>query len=644
MAIYHFSAQVISRGKGQSAVAAAAYRSGDRLMDERTGEEKFYHREHQPDTMILAPSNSPEWVQDRERLWNEVEKSETRVNSRLAREINIALPRELNHDQQRELIQNYAKEQFIDQGMVADIAIHRDDKENPHAHVMLTTREMTAEGLGPKNRDWNKKELLEQWREEWANHANKTLEKEGIQDRISHLSHEVRGLEQLPTVHLGHIAHEMEKRGVQSDRGNINRERQEHNALVVDLQKYREEKKVLEQKRAHQEEQRQKAQQFNTDAERIDLQKASKFLKAEPSLPAIQKRYEQLDKWSERLNKNDSYIRWKDQTIREASEHFRWINVAKGHIQEAEQQIESINWLNPLKLKENRRMKEKAEQAISREKDHIQHHDEKLHYHREKLGFQTESEFNQAKEQHETDRPVLTQKNQNDRRYIDNERNTLQKAEKALKNAFIRQTASLYPNRPELRYMSYQTATKLVHLISSQGKGVPIAQIEQTLNRKRTEIQRLQEEISRVNQNGSRLKRAENYLKRYEQFQATVDKYENNPFLKGKMMVSKSTKREYEDAVTARDSYEKLMQQEGITGRSDFEKQVQSFTQMETQIPELKTQIQTHERGYGLLDAITVGIQAASREMTRQQQRQKQQVKGKKKSKQRRYPIWEQEM
>ncbi|MGM0845759.1 MAG: MobA/MobL family protein [Bacillota bacterium] len=590
--------------------------------------------------MILAPSNSPDWVQDRERLWNEVEKSETRINSRLAREINIALPRELNHDHQKELIRNYVQEQFVDQGMIADIAIHKDDKENPHAHVMLTTREMTAEGFGPKNRDWNKKELLEQWREEWANHANKALEKEGIQDRISHLSHEARRLEQLPTVHLGHVAHEMEKPGVQSDRGNTNRKRQEHNALVVDLQKYREEKKALEQKRAHQEEQRQKSERFNTAAERVDLQKASKLLKAEPSLPAIKKRYEQLDKWSERLNKSDSYIRWKDQTLREASEHFRWINVAKGHIQEAEQQIESINWLNPLKLKENRRLKEKAEQTISKEKDHIQHHDGKLHYHREKLDFQTEAEFNQVKEQHETERPGIIQKNQNAHRYNNSEKEILQKAEKALKNAFVRQTASLYPNRPEMGYMSFQTATRPNNLNKQQGKIISVESIEQTLNKKRTEIQRLKGEISRVDQNGSRLKRAEGYLKRYEKFQATVDKYENNPFLKGKMMVSKSTKREYEDAVTGRDSNKNLMQQEEVTGRDDFEKQVQSFTQMETQIPEFKAQIQTHERGFGLLDAIMVGVQQAGREMTRQQQRQKQQVQSKRKSRQI-HPGWE---
>ncbi|VXC67643.1 Molybdopterin-guanine dinucleotide biosynthesis protein MobA (fragment) [Bacillus sp. 349Y] len=449
MAIYHFSAQ----GKGQSAVASASYRSGERLTDERTGDIKYYVREVQPDTMILAPSNSPEWVQDRNRLWNEVEQSETRINSRLAREINIALPRELSNDQQKELIRNYVQKEFVDKGMIADIAIHRDDKENPHAHVMLTTREISADGFGPKNRDWNKKELLEQWREEWANHANKALEKEGIQERISHLSHEARGLEQLPTVHLGHVAHEMEKRGVRTEKGDLNRDRQEYNALVVDLQKYREEKQALEQEKARQQEQKQKAEKFSTAAEHVDLQNASKVLKAEPSLQNIKNRYDQLDKWDERLNKNDNYIRWKDETIRGASDHFRWIHSFEKQIQEAEKRIENISWLNPLKLKENRVTKERAEQEISKAKSEIKFHDDKLNYHRQKLGFSNEKEFNQVKTQHEAERPGLLEKNRNTRQYIRSERDVLQKAEIAHKNAFIRQVASLYPERPEMRHM-----------------------------------------------------------------------------------------------------------------------------------------------------------------------------------------------
>lgn len=467
MAIYHFSAQIISRSKGQSPIAAAAYRSGERLEDERTGEVKSYKRNVQPETMILAPSHAPEWVHDRNRLWNEVEKIEKNKNSQLAREINIALPVELSNDQQRELIKNYAQEQFVNRGMVADVAIHRDDQNNPHAHVMLTVRPFDENGeWGNKKRkeykfdengekilkangkpdyntisltDWDQRETLEKWREEWANHANKALEKAQVNERISHLSHEARGFEQSPTVHLGHVAHEMEKRGVQTDRGNINRDRQEYNRIVVDLQKYREQKQALEQEKARQQEQKKAPEKF-TAAERVSLQEASKILKAEPSLQNIEKRLEQLDKWEKRINNNSQYLRWKDEKIKEVADHYQWINHFEKEIEKEKQRIESIKW-NPLKIKENRSIKEQAEKAIIEAKNKVNYHNEKLISYREKLGFNNEQEFNQVKRQYEIERPGLLEKNRNTRQQINSFRDTLKKAEMAHKNAFVRQVA-----------------------------------------------------------------------------------------------------------------------------------------------------------------------------------------------------------
>jgi len=627
MAIYHFSAQVISRGKGQSAVASAAYRSGERLTDERTGEVKYYRRDVQPDTMILAPSDAPEWVYDRGCLWNEVEHAEKRKDARLAREINIALPRELNHHEQKELIRDYVQETFVHQGMIADIAIHRDDPNNPHAHVMLTTREVTADGFGPKNRDWNKKKQLESWRAEWANYANRALERAGINERISHLSHEARGLEVLPTVHLGHVAHEMEKRGIQTERGNLNRERQAYNQTVVELQTYREEKQALEQEMARKQEEEQNAERFYTDIERVDLQKASKLLKAEPSLAKIQERRQQLDKWEERLDQNSQYIQWKDNTIQEASEHFKWIHSFKRQTQEAEKRIEAIQWLNPLKLKENRLTKERAEQTISRAKSEIQLREEKLHYHREKLGFHNESEFEDIKHQYEAERPELLAKNQKARQQIHYERDVLQKAEIAHKNAFVRRVASLYPERPEMRYMSFQTAMKIVQLNTQYGEGrkIPIENIEKTFHHRKQEIQRLQGEIQRVDQNRSRLEHTEDYLRDYEKYQAIVEKYENNPFLKGKMLFSKSIKQEYEDAVAARDRYQFYMEKEGVSGRGDFEKQVDQLSKMEARVPEWKSQIESLEKGLGLLDAVLKGLEQAT---VKRKRKSKQRYKG----------------
>jgi hypothetical protein len=629
MAIYHFSAQVISRGRGQSAVASASYRSGDRLLDERTGEEKYYRRNVHPDAMIFAPTDSPKWVYDRERLWNEVESAEKRKDSQLAREINVALPKELSYESQKELITHYVQKEFVEKGMIADVAIHYDDPANPHAHVMLTTRTITAEGFGSKNRDWNQKELLTEWREQWAEYANQSLVKAQRPERISHRSHEDRGLEALPTVHLGHVAHAMEKRGALSNRGNINRERQEYNALVVDLQKYREEKKALEEAQSQQQKQRQSIEKFMTAAERVDLQKAATLLKNHSDLPNLQKRSEQLNQWEKHVNNSDQYLRWEKEKIREASDHFKWIHSFEQQIQDSQQHLETLNWLNPLKLKENRQIKERTEQDISRAQNEIKFHNEKLDYHRENLKFHTEDEFIQVKHKHEEKRPGMVETNQKARQQIRYERDILQKASIAYENSYIRGVASLYPEQPEMAYMSYETATMLANLIEKRGKVIPIENIQQTLDKKQTEIKRLQRELTHIEQSQSRLQRAGRYLKDYEKHQAIVDKYENNPFLKGKLLLSKTTNQEYTDALTAHNQYERWLNKDGVSGKEDFKKQVIQIEQMEAKVPEFKAQIQTQERGLGFLGALMNGIEQAGREMQKQRDRQQQKIKRK---------------
>ncbi|WP_226530892.1 hypothetical protein, partial [Metabacillus niabensis] len=312
---------------------------------------------------------------------------------------------------------------------------------------------------------------------------------------------------------------------------------------------------------------------------------------------------------------------WKDETIRGASDHFRWIHSFEKQIQEAEKRIENINWLNPLKLKENRLTKDRAEEEISRAKTEIKFHDEKLNYHREKLGFSNEKEFNQVKTQHEDERPGLLEKNKQTRQYIRSERDVLQKAENAHKNAFVRQMASYYPERPEMRYMSFQTALKVVEIQKKYGKGkvVPIENIEKTLRHRKQEIKRLNGELTRVDHNQSRLQRAESYLENYERHQAIVEKYENNPLLKGKMLVSKSAKQEYERAMMARNSYQNHLKNEGISGRTEFESQKEILKGIEAKVPEWKEQIHFQEKGLGLFDAVMRGIEVAAQEMHRQQ-------------------------
>ncbi|WP_056959486.1 MobQ family relaxase [Liquorilactobacillus satsumensis] len=232
MAIFHMSFSNISAGKGRSAIASAAYRSGEKLFDNKEGRNYFYGRSIMPETFILKPKNAPEWANDRQKLWNEVEKKDRKANSRYAKEFNVALPVELSADEQKELLIKYVQENFVDEGMVADVAIHRDHADNPHAHVMLTNRPFNPDGTWgikskkqyildengnktytgtskyPKSRkilmvDWDKKEKIIEWRHNWAASVNQVLEQKNIPDRISEKSFIEQGIDDTPTQHEG---------------------------------------------------------------------------------------------------------------------------------------------------------------------------------------------------------------------------------------------------------------------------------------------------------------------------------------------------------------------------------------------------------------------------------------------------------
>ncbi|MEO1187602.1 MAG: MobQ family relaxase, partial [Pseudomonadota bacterium] len=228
MADYRLSAQAISRSKGQSSVASAAYRAGARLIDERTGEIHDYGRKggvvH---SEVMAPEATPEWMHDRAQLWNAVEAVERRKDAQLAREVQLSLPHELEPDQRQELVRSFVQEQFVDRGMIADVAIHapsdQGDLRNHHAHIMLTMRELSGDGFGNKNRDWNSPDMLNEWREEWANHQNRALERHGHSSRVDHRSYEAQGVDREPTQHLGPVASDMERNGKASRIGDENR-------------------------------------------------------------------------------------------------------------------------------------------------------------------------------------------------------------------------------------------------------------------------------------------------------------------------------------------------------------------------------------------------------------------------------------
>src|ERR1700678_1361165 len=168
MAIYHFTAKIVSREKGQYAVASAAYRAADCLYDERLGVTWNYTRkEGVAHTEILAPEGVPTWIYNRERLWNAVEAIEIRKDAQLARDLEVALPRELDAEAQIVLLRDFVQREFVKKRMVADFAQHRDNPENPHAHILLTFREAGENGFGLKERSWNSRAMLETWRIGW---------------------------------------------------------------------------------------------------------------------------------------------------------------------------------------------------------------------------------------------------------------------------------------------------------------------------------------------------------------------------------------------------------------------------------------------------------------------------------------------
>lgn len=254
IAIYHCSIKIVSRGKGKSAVAAAAYRAGEQITNEYDGVTHDYTRKggvvH---SEILLPDNAPAEYADRATLWNAVEKIEKAKNAQLAREIEIALPVELTREQCVSLVREYVKQQFVTAGMCADFAIHDTGGGNPHAHILLTMRPFEQDGkwgakqkkeyildpqggkiYDPKKRqykcksipatDWNEQTKAEEWRGAWAEICNRFLERHDHTERIDHRSYERQGIDQIPTVHLGVAAFQMEKRGIRTERGNLNRE------------------------------------------------------------------------------------------------------------------------------------------------------------------------------------------------------------------------------------------------------------------------------------------------------------------------------------------------------------------------------------------------------------------------------------
>jgi hypothetical protein len=274
MAIYHLEVKIISRGSGKSAVEAAAFQSNEKLVNSYNGLTHDYSKLHDVEyTEIMLPDGAKPELSDRETLWNAVEAAEKQKNSQLAREVEIALPIELDRSERIQLVREYVKQNFVDAGMCADIAVHvsADEnadpeavkRDNPHAHIMLTMRPINLDGDRPfgdkakkvyvldqdgnriklksgrwKSRklnttNWDSKDSLLRWRASWAEMCNAALENKGVAARIDQRSYKDQGLERIPTIHLGAAAR-LEAHGIRTKRGDINRQIRRDNEAMAD--------------------------------------------------------------------------------------------------------------------------------------------------------------------------------------------------------------------------------------------------------------------------------------------------------------------------------------------------------------------------------------------------------------------------
>jgi len=223
MAIYHFSAKVIQRSKGRSAVAAAAYRSASELEDERLGRSHdFTAKAGVVHSEVMLPAGAPERWLDRSALWNEVEAVERRKDAVLSREVEFALPRELSQAEGIALAQDFVRRQLVARGMVADLNVHwtreADGEVKPHAHVMLSMREVAGDGFGKKVLTWNDRALLRDWREQWAELANVRLAELGHDARIDHRSLAAQGIALEPQNKIGPAGMRRAERGEDAER------------------------------------------------------------------------------------------------------------------------------------------------------------------------------------------------------------------------------------------------------------------------------------------------------------------------------------------------------------------------------------------------------------------------------------------
>ncbi len=223
----HTRTKIISRNKSNPAKSrtccgSAAYRAGEKIIGADGVCHNFTRKGGILHAEIILPENAPEWMNNRQTLWQAADNAEKRKDAQLFREFEMGVPNELPDDVTINLVRNFIKQNFTNEGMVADFALHdpkyKDGHKNKHIHVMLTLRDVTPEGFGKKNREWNNLQLAEQWRESWADYCNYALERLQIDEYVEHQSYAEREIDKIPQEHMGVAAVAMERRGIETNR------------------------------------------------------------------------------------------------------------------------------------------------------------------------------------------------------------------------------------------------------------------------------------------------------------------------------------------------------------------------------------------------------------------------------------------
>ncbi|CAI8917085.1 MobQ family relaxase [Priestia megaterium] len=478
----HFSLNIISRADGKSTVAAAAYRSDEKLYDERNGRSfQFKKHEVQPESFILAPSHAPEWVNDREKLWNEVEKVEKRWNSQLSREIVIALPNDLNNEQQRELIENYTKSQFVKKGMVADVNIHRDKGHNPHAHVMLTMRPFNEDGSWGVKRPfsgefdekgkkiylenpWDNQDNLSLWRDNYQDLVNATYERLNLERRFDLRSFERQGRDEKATVHMGHVAAGIEerakenalKKGIEyhpvTNEGQLNEKIKKANAELAPYQK----------------------ELVKTDSKIIDLEQKKNEFKND-----IRRSIEKSGVWNALTEKEKTSITY----VRNRMKQDVNLNVA------LKCQNQFANWEQSLSHKSNLLRQEKSI-IESAQKTYVDYkkapentiEKDRAKYKLQRFGFSAENFSTEVKERIDQFNKNANSFKAEKAKFIENKEN-VKEAVQVLEAVTISQAKVLYNGDEKLKSLHPAEVDKLVQEFRTTGRVIPLDNVREYLDK-----------------------------------------------------------------------------------------------------------------------------------------------------------------